>query len=369
MNDDARWNHVAELGDTFGSLLGPANEKFLELGKLFPGATVLDVGCGTGALVRAAARLVGEAGRIAGIDASDAMIARAKTLSAEHPNVGLYVHDARELKFADESCDVVFSRFGLEMFADPAAVVSRIHAVLKPGGRLVVMTLGHLDHNAFFTAAGPLVAPYVETALALGAPGRLETLLKAAGYSMVKVRPIRALVKVTERGAYWTALRAVLGIPPGTAPAIAPGAQLSLSLQFALAEKAGATTRQTVQVESFERVHARARMRIRELSPYEVQKNLRKENVYYIDVREPEEWSQGIVKGALRIPRGELEERLAAELPQKPGSIVTYSQDGSIGALAAARLVELGYSDVWNLAGGYAAWTQERMPISKPPFR
>lgn len=370
MIDPTRWDRVADIGDRFSSYLGPANDKFLELGKLFPGATVLDVGCGTGTLSRAAARLVGDRGRVAGIDASEAMIDRATALSAGLSNVAFYVHDAQQLKFQERSCDTVFCQFGLEMLPDPAAFAARAHAVLRPGGRLAVMGLGDREHNEFFTAAGAHVAPYAEAAFALGTPGRLEALLKSAGFRTVKVRPIRALVKVTDPDAYGTAIQAVLGIPDGPLPAVAPGVQLSLSLQFALAEIPAETAAAAgAELEPFERVHARARMKIRELSPYEVTKNLRKENVYYLDVREPEEWVQGIVKGALRIPRGELEHRLPTELPQKPGSIVTYSQDGSIGALAAARLVELGYSDVWNLAGGFVAWTQERMPISKPPFR
>src|SRR4051812_41178754 len=82
----------------------------LGVAALQPGEHVLDIGCGTGALASAAAREVGAAGKIEGLDASEQMIAvaRRKAANADLP-ARFTIGTAEALPFADGQFDVVFS--------------------------------------------------------------------------------------------------------------------------------------------------------------------------------------------------------------------------------------------------------------------
>ena len=85
--------------------------------------------------------------------------------------------------------------------------------------------------------------------------------------------------------------------------------------------------------------------------------------VTIVDVRNPSEWEQGHLPGAVHIPLGELADRLA-EVPRgKP--IVMQCQGGSRSAIAASVLDASGIPDVANLTGGYAAWERAGKDIRK----
>lgn len=79
----------------------------------------------------------------------------------------------------------------------------------------------------------------------------------------------------------------------------------------------------------------------------------------FVDVREPPEWQDGTVPGALCIPRGVLEWRAESEDPLKDKTVpvVVYCKSGGRSALAAQTLQQLGFNNVKSLAGGFEAWT------------
>ena len=81
----------------------------------------------------------------------------------------------------------------------------------------------------------------------------------------------------------------------------------------------------------------------------------------FIDVREPPEWKDGTVPGALTIPRGVLEWKSGDEesLKNKSVPVVVYCRSGGRSALAAQSLQQLGFDNVKSLAGGYQAWIGE----------
>jgi molybdopterin/thiamine biosynthesis adenylyltransferase/rhodanese-related sulfurtransferase len=76
----------------------------------------------------------------------------------------------------------------------------------------------------------------------------------------------------------------------------------------------------------------------------------------FIDVREQDEVDQGLIPGAIHIPRGYLELRIEEAIPDKSAPIVVYCAGGTRSALAAKSLQDLGYTDVESLAGGFTAW-------------
>jgi sulfur-carrier protein adenylyltransferase/sulfurtransferase len=73
----------------------------------------------------------------------------------------------------------------------------------------------------------------------------------------------------------------------------------------------------------------------------------------FLDVREQDEWDQGVIPGAVHIPRGYLEQRVEGLLPEHDRPIVVYCAGGSRSAFATKTLEELGYESVVNLAGGF----------------
>ena len=123
---------------------GALREKMLDLAKVTPGESMLDVGCGTGTLAIAAKRRVG-AGSVRGIDASAEMIARAREkASRANVDVAFEVASAEALPFSDRQFDVVASTVVLHHLRRAAreACVREIRRVLKTGGRLLVVDFG-----------------------------------------------------------------------------------------------------------------------------------------------------------------------------------------------------------------------------------
>lgn len=109
-----------------------------------PGESVLELGFGTGNEVIDLAALVGPTGAVAGIDISPGMLAVAgRKLAAAGVTAELRVADARSLPFAAATFDAVYTSFTLELFpaADIPVVLAEVRRVLKPGGRLAVVSM------------------------------------------------------------------------------------------------------------------------------------------------------------------------------------------------------------------------------------
>jgi arsenite methyltransferase len=107
---------------------------------LEPGETVLDLGSGAGFDCFLAARKVGPAGRVIGVDMTDAMLekARANADKAGLANVEFRKGDIESLPVEDDSVDVAISNCVLNLVPDKDRAFREIHRVLRPGGRLAV---------------------------------------------------------------------------------------------------------------------------------------------------------------------------------------------------------------------------------------
>src|SRR5262245_8531947 len=111
-----------------------------------PGEKVVEIGFGTGNEVLDLANLVGANGQVAGIDISPGMLAVAQKKIADRPvaaPIDLRVGDARQLPFADGAFDAAYSSFTLELFpaVDIPAVLAEVKRVLRPGGRVAVVSM------------------------------------------------------------------------------------------------------------------------------------------------------------------------------------------------------------------------------------
>ncbi|MEI6498132.1 MAG: molybdopterin-synthase adenylyltransferase MoeB [Actinomycetota bacterium] len=85
-----------------------------------------------------------------------------------------------------------------------------------------------------------------------------------------------------------------------------------------------------------------------------------------LDVREPDEYDQGALNGAVHIPRGHLEAQVEGRLLNKDAQVVVYCAGGVRSAFAAKTLGELGYTDVLSMAGGFGRWKDEGRPWKTP---
>jgi sulfur-carrier protein adenylyltransferase/sulfurtransferase len=77
-----------------------------------------------------------------------------------------------------------------------------------------------------------------------------------------------------------------------------------------------------------------------------------------LDVREREEYEQGLIPGSIHIPRGNLETRIESRVPDRSTPVIIYCASGTRSAYAAKTMADLGYTDVVSLAGGFSGWKQ-----------
>jgi rhodanese-related sulfurtransferase len=84
-----------------------------------------------------------------------------------------------------------------------------------------------------------------------------------------------------------------------------------------------------------------------------------------VDVREESEWAAGHALGAHHLGRGVIERDIEAACPDTGRRLVLYCGGGYRSALAAASLGDMGYTDVWSLAGGWRAWNQAGAPVTR----
>ena len=116
-----------------------------------------------------------------------------------------------------------------------------------------------------------------------------------------------------------------------------------------------------------------AKSRVREVSVEEAAKRLAgSPKPLILDVREPGEFAQGHIPGALNVPRGLLEPKADTEyagreprLQDRKQPVVVHCASGARSALAADVLRQMGFEDVVSMAGGFAAWEKEGHPVER----
>lgn len=110
--------------------------------RLEPGMTVLDIGCGTGAITRDIAIAVGDQGRVVGLDNNPAFIEKACAMHADIPNVQFEVGNIYDLE-KKESFDLVTCARVIQWLADPLEALKQMALATKVGGRVIVLDYNH----------------------------------------------------------------------------------------------------------------------------------------------------------------------------------------------------------------------------------
>jgi SAM-dependent methyltransferase len=152
--------------------------------------TVLEVGCGTGVVLRDLVPLVGRGGRLAGVDPSRAVLAAARRL-CRGTGITLRLADGAKLPFTDDGFDVTLAVTVMLHVPDPVAVVREMARVTRPGGRVAVqdqdfgtLALAHPDRALSARILDGVVNHMYEEP---HSGRRLPAVLRAAGLEPVRL--------------------------------------------------------------------------------------------------------------------------------------------------------------------------------------
>ena len=109
-----------------------------------------------------------------------------------------------------------------------------------------------------------------------------------------------------------------------------------------------------------------AKSRIREVTVDETRQRMLLDNeVRLIDVREDNEWEAGHAAGSAHLGKGIIERDIEAEVPDKATELILYCGGGFRSALAADVLQQMGYTNVYSMAGGWKAWRESGAPVDE----
>jgi ubiquinone/menaquinone biosynthesis C-methylase UbiE len=183
MSDVDRGQVIASAAEVYDSFFVPAlfgqwTDVVLDVGDVRAGHRVLDVGCGTGVLARAARKRVGAVGRVTAIDPNEGMLDLARR---GEPAIEWHTGVAELLPFADSSFDRAVSQFALMFCTDPSQALAEIARVTAPDGRIALAVWDRFENNTGYARLaelidrlfGPRAAQALRVPFEMGDPGLL----------------------------------------------------------------------------------------------------------------------------------------------------------------------------------------------------
>jgi SAM-dependent methyltransferase len=192
------WVDVLEAEDGGAAV----SRSLVQLAGIGPGDAVLDVATGYGEPGLTAARAAAPGGHVVCTDISGEMLAVGSERAAAEglDNLQFIECDAEALAFEEASFDAVLSRQGLQFLPDVADVLARLHAFLKPHGRLAAAVWGP-PQAVQFAAPMPLIRAELQLPpppagpgpFALGGADQLAGLVEAAGFTDVGTGTVTAI--------------------------------------------------------------------------------------------------------------------------------------------------------------------------------
>lgn len=156
------------------------------------GETVLDLGSGAGVDCFLAARAVGEAGRVIGVDMTAEMLSRARSNAHKggYSNVEFRLGEIENLPVADATVDVILSNCVINLSTDKQQVFREAYRVLKSGGRLAISDIVALQPLPEAIRAD--VSHYTGCVAGAALVNDVEQMLQQVGFSSIRVKPREA---------------------------------------------------------------------------------------------------------------------------------------------------------------------------------
>jgi ubiquinone/menaquinone biosynthesis C-methylase UbiE len=203
--------HYDQAGPRFFTHFG---QRLVESARISPGARVLDVACGRGAILFPALRMVGASGEVVGIDISEGMI---QEVSRDIARLGLanataLKMDAESLEFPESSFDTVICGLVLFFLPNLERALAGFQRVLKPGGWLVASTFRQAEDEAskrwdeleesFKDSLKP--APKAET-VKMNSQEEIRQVLTRAGFIEIDIVPDQETFYFNDEEEWWQA--------------------------------------------------------------------------------------------------------------------------------------------------------------------
>jgi SAM-dependent methyltransferase len=178
----------------------PVSAALFAAAAIEPGERAIDIGCGTGVTTAEIARRVGASGEVFGVDVSEPMLARARARLQPGLPIAFARADATTYEFPRGRFDLLFSRFGVMFFADPARSFGNLRKSLRPGERIAFACWRGPDDNQWLSvplraAAAhlppqPRPGPDDPGMLSFAAEARVRRVLEAAGFAQIGLAPV-----------------------------------------------------------------------------------------------------------------------------------------------------------------------------------
>ena len=151
------YDKLAKVYDfVFGPTLHPGRVEAIKRMRIAPGMRIVEVGVGTGINLALYPRDC----HVTGIDFSASMLekARERVTKKELANVRLLQMDAADLRFPDDTFDIVYAPYLISVVPDPVRVAREMRRVCRPGGRIIF--LNHfLSPNWLLSKIERLISP------------------------------------------------------------------------------------------------------------------------------------------------------------------------------------------------------------------
>jgi ubiquinone/menaquinone biosynthesis C-methylase UbiE len=200
----AVWDHVSQgwqrWQPAFERGAASVTARLLELAGIGAGQSVLDIGSGIGEPALSAARAVGAAGRVVGVDLSPAMIAIARSAAAQAvparlSNVEFVAGALEHARLPGRSFDAALSRWGLMFAADRLELLRVTAGLLTPGGVLAAAVWGQPQDVPIISLAFRVIsrqlglppAPPGPGPFSMADPQALQAELEHAGFTEVEI--------------------------------------------------------------------------------------------------------------------------------------------------------------------------------------
>jgi SAM-dependent methyltransferase len=218
-----RWTDRQQAQDI---MLAPVSDILIDRAGASAGERIVDAGCGCGVTSVALAQRVGPAGHVLGVDISAPMLARARQIAPAGLPVDFVLADATVYPFEPASFDLLFSRFGVMFFADPALSFANMRKALRPSGRLAFACWREPRENPWMMS--PLQAVYRHVPkmppqgpedpgpFAFASEARVQRILGEAGFSKIEMEPCGVTLDIAIGRGLEAAVESALEIGPAS---------------------------------------------------------------------------------------------------------------------------------------------------------